>query len=68
MLLLKEFGWSHFHSKTKHIFSRMTGWLGINGYAFKDTILSVDAKFQPHLDLAQRLAGHHDVANTRLYT
>jgi hypothetical protein len=46
----------------------MRSWLGVNGYAFKDTIMSVAAKFQPQLDLAQRLAGHQDVANTRLYT
>ena len=46
----------------------MRSWLGVNGYSFKDAIMSVAAKFQPSLELAQRLAGHHDVANTRFYT
>jgi hypothetical protein len=67
-LLLLEFGWSGFHPKTKRLVQRMKGWLGINGYSFKDALLNAASKVATNLGLAQSIAGHKSVANTRRYT
>ena len=66
-LLLREFRWPGFHSKTPEMFARMTRWLGINGYLFKKVIMNLAAKTAPDLRLAQRLAGHQNVSSTQFY-
>lgn len=46
----------------------MSEWLGINGYALKDTVMSFVSSSEPDLQLAQHVAGHTTQTNTRRYT
>jgi len=68
VLLLSDFGWPGFHEKTFCLVKRMTEWLGIFGYSFKDAILNAVAASSTSLHLSQRTAGHQSQANTKRYT
>ena len=46
----------------------MNKWLGVYGYKFKDTILNAVASISTNLGLAQHVAAHKSVVNTRRYT
>lgn len=67
-LLLREFKWPGFHSKTKETYARMSGWLGIKGYRLKDLVLNLAAKNRPDLRISQRIADHNEAITTGIYT
>lgn len=46
----------------------MSSWLGVRGYRFKHTMLSVATKYTPSQQLAQRIAGHQNIRTTSIYT
>lgn len=46
----------------------MNEWLGIYGYALKDTMLTAIAAVASDLHLSQRAAGHRSIMNTLRYT
>lgn len=46
----------------------MREWLGVMGYSLKHSMLATTAKATTDLHLAQRVAGHHSLASTRVYT
>lgn len=66
--LLIAFKWKGFHPKTYRLVKRMTEWLGIFGYSFKDSILTAVAEVASNLKISQDLAGHASIANTFRYT
>ena len=68
LLLLNEFGWVGFHRKSVQIVQRMSSWLGIHGYSFKDTMLNAVSAISTDLRLAQHVAGHQSISSTKRYT
>ena len=68
VLLLQEFEWTGFHTKSSRIVGRMREWLGVKGYSLKNVILNAAAANLPNLMVSQRIAGHISVGNTKRYT
>ena len=66
-LLLKEFDWQGFNKKTLRAVERMSSWLGIRGYRFKHTLISIAAKYSPSLKLSERMSGHISIKSTAIY-
>lgn len=68
ILLLREFNWKGFNEKTRRLIGRMTSWLGIRGYRYKHTMMSLATRYKPSLELAKRIAGHNNPTSALVYT